>query len=101
MAYGEGEVVGKDNKNTYSDGLNNYYTTGGLNSYNKRDSSDEVKRIDILIKALGTMVIVQDIQSDPNNIGQVINKGSIQVPILQDSNRKIAEDKLVQLIKSL
>lgn len=100
MAYEEGEVVGKDNKNTYSDGLNNYYTTGGLNSYTKRDSSDEVKRIDILIKALGTMVLKPQFETDQVTFRKTCI-ASVQEPILLDENRKVAEDKLIQLIKSL
>lgn len=57
--------------------------------------------IETLKSVLGTMVIFPDIVSDPNNIGQKIHRGSIQQPILLGDNRKIAEDKLVELIGKL
>lgn len=83
--------------NTYISGIDPYASR--LNT--RPDPVDKIKAVEVVIKALGTMVIVQDIQSDPVNIGQVINKGAIQKPILLGQNRTIAENKLIDLIKSI
>lgn len=57
--------------------------------------------IEKLIKALGTMVITPTYEADPNNIGKKNYIGPIQAPILEGANRKIVEDKLIELIKEL
>lgn len=57
--------------------------------------------IEAVIKALGTMVIFPSYDSDPNMIGSKIFTGPIQQPILLDKDRKIATDKLVELISQL
>ena len=57
--------------------------------------------IDVLIKSLGTMVMIPKYESDPNNIGAKVFAGTIQQPILQGDYRDIALDKLNELIKQL
>ncbi len=89
------------------------YTTSGLVStgvvyndslaryYNNGDTVTKKDKIDILIKALGTMVVFPDYGVDPNNIGKKFYKGNIQMPILQDSQRDKALEKLSKLIEEL
>lgn len=61
----------------------------------------KLQKIDCLIKALGTMVMKPEYESDPNNIGSKLFKGSIQQPILLDNQREDALVKLNQLINSI
>lgn len=74
------------------------YNSGGLNI---RPSSDEtVRKIEILVKALGTMILKPQFETDTNTfVKHQIQP--VQEAILLDENRKTAEDKLVQLIKQL
>lgn len=59
-----------------------------------------VAKIEILVKALGTMILKPQFETDPNTfIKHQIQP--LQEAILLDDNRKIAEDKLVELIKGL
>lgn len=57
--------------------------------------------VEQVIKALGTMVLVPQEQSDPNNIGQKIYGSPIQRPILEGEKREIVLNRLVDLIKQL
>lgn len=61
----------------------------------------ELNSIELLIKALGTMVIFPSYEKDPTNIGKVNFTGPIQQPILVDSQREIALNKLTELINKL
>lgn len=80
-----------------------YGTEGSKSPFTKypEREAEKIQKIEVLIKALGTMVIEPDIVSDPNNVGQQINRGPVQKPILQGSNREIAVNQLVSFIKSL
>lgn len=66
-------------------------------------SEEEVRlnSIDLVIKALGTMVIFPQWESDPNNIGKKNFIGPIQQPILIDKDRDLAINKLLSLIQEL
>lgn len=63
----------------------------------------KLQKIDCLVKALGTMVMAERFESDPNQIGKLIFVGPKQVPILEmdTTYRKNALDKLNQIIESL
>ena len=65
------------------------------------ETKDRVLVIDSLKSLLGTMVLFPEFTSDPNNIGQKIHKGNIQKPILEGENRRLAEDKLMSILKDL
>jgi hypothetical protein len=75
------------------------YNRTGFSS--KQTEEEKIDKVEILIKVLGTMVINPSYDSDPNNIGKKIFTGPIQSPMLQGDSRKVAEDKLVELIKTL
>lgn len=80
------------------------YTTTGLTEKNIRGTAshyDLNAKVEVLIKALGTMVIKPSYELDPNNIGKKVYTGPVQQPILLDDNREIAENKLIELIKQL
>ena len=56
--------------------------------------------IEVVIKALGTMVVEPVYETNPDNfIKQPV--GSIQRPILQDKDRETVEKKLIELISTL
>lgn len=59
--------------------------------------------IDVLIKSLGTMVIVPKYErADPMDLGsKEVFAGTIQQPILQGAYRETALAKLDELIKTL
>lgn len=61
----------------------------------------KLQKIDCLVKALGTMVMIPNYEVDPNNIAKKQFAGSIQQPILVDAYRTLAMDKLSQVINSL
>lgn len=61
----------------------------------------KLQKIDCLVKAIGTMVMIPKYESDPNNIGAKVFAGTIQQPILQGDYRDTALDKLNELIKQL
>jgi hypothetical protein len=67
---------------------------------NEETNLNIVERIEILIKALGTMVIIPQYVIDEGSITKRYN-GGIQQPILQDEARVEAENKLLELIKQL
>lgn len=75
-------------------------TTGYAQVVNE-STETKIQKVDTLIKALGTMVVKPEYTSDPTTIGKKTFTGSIQQPILQDTNRDIAEAKLIELIKQL
>lgn len=58
-------------------------------------------KIDICIKALGTMVVEPTWVSDPNNLGQKYQGQPVQRPILQNEDRTVVEKKLLALIEQL
>lgn len=62
---------------------------------------DTNQSIDMIIKALGTMVLFPDEVSDPVNIGKKIYRGTKQMPILLDKDRENAVNKLTELINKL
>lgn len=82
-----------------------YYTSEGLQTvttgYSYISSDKTIEKIEILVKALGTMVLKPQFEVDPNQIGKKYQIQPIQEAILLDDNRKVAEDKLVELIKQL
>lgn len=63
----------------------------------------KLQKIDCLVKALGTMVMIPKYESDPSNIGAKHFAGTIQQPILEDKSesRDKALSKLTSLIESL
>lgn len=73
------------------------------NKYKYVDQDQEtikIQKIEILVKALGTMILKPQFETDPNTfVKHQIQP--VQEAILLDENRKTAEDKLVQLIKQL
>lgn len=61
----------------------------------------KLQKIDCLVKALGTMVMIPEYESDPSQIGVKHFKGTIQQPILVGDNREEAIKKLTTVINSL
>lgn len=66
-----------------------------------KEVGEVVSSVEILVKALGTMVIIPEYTSDPNTIGKKIQTGSVQQPILVGVSRDKALTKLDQLIEQL
>lgn len=62
---------------------------------------EQVQKIEILVKALGTMVLKPQFAPTVNIGDPKMQLQPIQEGILTDENRKIAENKLVELIKQL
>ena len=59
-------------------------------------------KIEVLIKALGTMVMIPQYESDPNIIGSKKQyTGVIQTPILTGDQRTAIELTLLELVKEL
>lgn len=57
--------------------------------------------IDLVIKSLGTMVMIPEYESDTTNIGKKIYLGPVQQPILIGKYRDQAIEKLSTLISEL
>lgn len=74
-------------------------TTSGF--YQVQYPEELTKKIDIVIKALGTMVIEPQLENHPTEIGKKINMGGIQRPIIQGNDRILVEKKLLSLIEGL
>lgn len=66
-------------------------------------SEEEIRlnSIDLVIKSLGTMVMIPEYESDPTNIGKKTYLGPVQQPILTGTYRELAIDKLAKLIAEL
>lgn len=62
---------------------------------------NKAQEIEILIKALGTMVIFPVEESNPNEIGKKTVVGTVQRPILEGSQRDKVTAKLLELVDSL
>ena len=78
------------------------YTNKGLSETSSSPQDYQIiNKVEVLIKALGTMVIFPQFEADPNNIGKKNFIGPVQQPILQDGDRKVVVDKLVELINKL
>lgn len=58
-------------------------------------------KIEMLIKALGTMVLEPQFESDPSQIGKKIFVNNIQKPILEGEDRKKVLNKLLEVIENL
>lgn len=64
--------------------------------------STNFQDIEVLVKCLGTMILMPEFEQDPMNLGSKKQfVGNTQMPILMDRNREIALNKLVELIESL
>lgn len=91
--------------------INDYMQSTGTYSYGDNGlmnkSKDEyipktrTEVVEVLIKALGTMVLMPQYESDPMVIGSKTYTGNLQLPILLGDNREIVENKLLELIKNL
>lgn len=63
--------------------------------------SETVQKIDIVVKALGTMILKPQF-APSNEIGAPkMQLPAVQEGILTGEDRKIAEEKLIELIKQL
>lgn len=58
-------------------------------------------KIEIVIKALGTMVLEPQFESDPTQIGKRIFTTTIQKPIIEGEDRKKVLNKLIELVDKL
>lgn len=65
------------------------------------DKELNIKAIDVLRTALGTMVIRPIFKTDPSDITNKLLVSNFQYPIIEGEARKEAEDKLRELINSL
>ncbi len=65
------------------------------------NTDENTRSIEVLIRALGTMVMEPEYRSDPNNVGQKILVTTVQKPIFEGEDRKIISDKLIELVKAL
>jgi len=79
-------------------GESSYYQQGTL-KYSE-DPKILISKVEVVIKALGTMVIFPE-YSNTEEIGKKVFTGTIQKPILLGKDREDAENKLAFLIKSL
>ena len=61
----------------------------------------KLQKIDCLVKATGSMIMIPEYESDPTQIGVKHFKGTIQQPILQGAYRETALAKLDEFIKQL
>lgn len=71
----------------------------------KKDYQEKIQAIEVLVRALGTMVVIPEFTTNPETFVKV-QSGAIQQPILspkegEDQGRKDALDKLSKLINSL
>ena len=66
-----------------------------------KETEEVIASIEMVIKALGTMVIFPEYTSNPNEIGSSKYTGSIQQPILMGGDRQNAINKLNELISQL
>lgn len=73
------------------------------NKHNLSPYEEELPdKIKVVIRALGTMIIVPDYDKDHLDIGaKQVYKGGIQQPILNGKDREVAVNKLVELINQL
>lgn len=86
--------TGEINKSDTTTNIDKY-----IQSYHKNMTElDKTDRIEQVIKALGTMVLVPTEITDPNNIGQKVYGQPVQRPILEGANRDKVLNKLVELI---
>lgn len=60
-----------------------------------------VEKIEVIVKALGTMILMPEYEQDASMIGTKYFKGNVQLPILMEDRRVQALDKLTELINSL
>src|SRR5690606_227414 len=87
-------TTGEITKSDTTDNIDKYIQT-----YHKNMTElDKTNRIEQVIKAIGTMVIIPTETSDPNNIGQKIYGQPVQRPILEGEARTKVLNKLVELI---
>jgi len=61
----------------------------------------ETSKIEMLIKALGTMVLEPQFETDPTQIGKKVFINNIQKPILEGKDREKVLNKLVTIIDKL
>lgn len=81
------------------------YSTNGLNYVNTQPLGNtydhkQVEKIEVLIKALGTMVIVNESVINPQTMKKE-HLGAVQQPILLDEQRELVLSKLTELISKL
>jgi len=81
-----------------SDSFSGVYQGTVPSNYIRHSSPQEVEAV---VKALGTMILMPEYESDPINIGKKKFLGNTQVPILMDKARERAEKKLIELIENL
>lgn len=67
----------------------------------KQSLGDTLSAITTLKEILGTMVIMPNYKTDPNNIGKPEYIGNIQKPILEGEIRELALKKLYTIIDTL
>lgn len=65
------------------------------------NSDENVRVIEVLIKALGTMVMEPEYRQDPNNIGERYLVTTVQKPIFEGEDRKILTKKLLETVEQL
>lgn len=69
---------------------------------NLTNSADEdVRSIEVLIKALGTMVMEPQYENDPSQIGVKRFLTNIQKPIMEGQDRVVLSNKLMELVDKL
>lgn len=66
-----------------------------------QNQESNIGKIEMLIKALGTMVLEPQFESDPSQIGKKIFVNNIQKPILEGEDRKKVLNKLLEVIEKL
>lgn len=64
------------------------------------NSEAVIKAIDVLKTVLGTMVLIPIMKTNPDTFTKEA-VGAVQRPIVEGDNRKVVEDKMLELIKSL
>lgn len=83
-----------------------YNNTSGLISKDRvsKDQSYDYQakdKVEVLVKTLGTMVLMSEYSTSNLEIGKKEYVGNIQMPILTGSNRDIVINKLIELINKL
>lgn len=103
-------MAGQAKENMKSDSFDYIYTTGKngnglidqIDNSSKKNYYDSklTEQIEVLIKALGTMVLINEYHTNPNTLKRE-HLGAVQQPILLDDKRELVLNKLTELISKL